>query len=266
MGRKKITQYAFSNKPDIQERLIDALELFELNGAAYALQGIKEVAAKDKLDHYQFLERLLEEEINKKEDERVERWTKQAKFPWVKTIEQYDFNFPKEIDKEKVLQLTECAWINNGGNVIFLGPPGVGKTHLSIALGLKAITKNFETKFMTVDKLTEAISIAIGKDKEQGGGQNRKKLLHSIVNVPLLILDELAYSTISPEVSELLFQIIHQRHNIQKSIVLTANESFDKWDRLFAGNKERASAAIDRLLGSGIPVSIKGDSYRQKKL
>lgn len=262
MGRKKIKHYSFIENASIEIKLKEALRLFDLNGAAQALTTINDIAQKEGASNYEFLEKLLDEEIQRKEDMRIERWTKQAKFPEIKTIEGYDFTFPHFIEKDKIIKLTECSWIKYGGKVIFFGPAGVGKTHLSIALGLKAIEKSYETKFMTVDRLTGAIGVAISKDKEQGGSKNRERLLNSMVGVPLLILDELAYSSIPPEVSEFLFHLIHRRHIAQKSLILTANESFDKWEIIF-GNKAKTVAAVDRLLEDCFPITIKGESYRQ---
>jgi DNA replication protein DnaC len=262
MGRKKITRYAFNEKNPIESRLKEVCRLFDLEAAAQSLERINKISTSLKEDHYQFFERLLDEELQRREDMRLDRWTKQAKFPWTKTILDYDFSYPEFVEKDKVLELAECKWIEHGGKVIFFGPPGVGKTHLSIALGIEAIQKSYETKFFTVDRLTEAISVAVAKDQEQGGGKNRAKLLNSLTNVPLLVLDELAYSTLTDDVKDFLFHIIHRRHDAQKSIILTANESFEKWDKFF-GDKARTSAAIDRLLDDCVPISIKGNSYRQ---
>lgn len=264
MGRKKIKHYGFEEGISLEERLQRALHLFELDGAARVLPNINAIAEAKKLSYYEFLERLLDEEFQRKEDLRIERWRRQARFPFEKPLESYNFEAKNitYIDKERVLRLAECSWIETGGNVIFFGPPGLGKTHLSIALGLKAIEKSHETKFTTVDRLTEAISIAAGKDEREGVGQHRKALLNSIANVPLLILDELAYSKITPEVSHFLFQVVLRRNSTQKSTILTANEPFQKWGKIFGEDTTRTTAMIDRLLEDCVVVTIKGSSYR----
>jgi DNA replication protein DnaC len=265
MGRKRITRYAFLEKGTLEEKLQSALKLFELDGAATQLPFINNIVQKEKLNFYEGLERLLGEELSEKEDLRIERWNKQAKFPTMRRIEDFDFNHPTNIDKKKVLTLLECSWIPTGGNVIFLGPSGLGKTHLSIVLGLSAIEKNYETKYTTIERLTEAISVAMGKDKQEGGGQNRKKLLSIYINVPLLIIDEVALTDNlnSSEVAGFLFQIIYGRHEKGLSMILASNKSFKEWGPVFGGDNTRANAAVDRIMEGGIVVNIQGKSYRQ---
>ncbi|HEX9504359.1 MAG TPA: IS21-like element helper ATPase IstB [Patescibacteria group bacterium] len=265
MGRNKITRYGFEEGNSQEEKLKKALKLLELDGAARALSAINKIIIEKKLSFLDGLEYLIDEDFSGKEDTRIERWTKQAKFPWTKRVEDYDFNFPEFIEKEKVLKLAECSWIKEGINVLFLGPPGVGKTHLSIALGMEAINNSYETKFVTIDRLTEAIANVIAKDKEQGGGKNRNNLINSYVKIPLLIIDELSYSKVNTEVAELLFQIIHRRNEAQKSIIWSTNEGFDKWTDIFE-NKIRAAAAIDRLVANAVFVSIKGKSWRHREI
>jgi DNA replication protein DnaC len=264
MGRNKIIRYGFEEGHSQEIKIKKAFKLLELDGAAQALGEINKTVIEKNLSFFDGLERLIDEDFSRKEDMRIERWTKQAKFPWTKKIADYDFDFPEFVEKEKILKLAECSWIKDGINVIFLGPPGVGKTHLSIALGLEAINNSFETKFVTIDRLSEAITNVITRDKDQGGGKNRNNLINSYVKIPLLIIDELAYSQVNSEVAELLFQIIHRRNELQKSIIWTANEGFDKWGNIFE-NKVRAAAAIDRLVANAVSISIKGKSYRQHK-
>jgi DNA replication protein DnaC len=263
MGRKKITRYAFNEDPSQEERIKSALKLLELEGCANVLSEINKISLKEKLKFYDSIERLLEEELNKREDLRIERWRKQAKFPRINTIEEYDFRHPDSIDEKQVRELVECRWINVGWNVTFLGPSGVGKTHLSIALGLKAIEKNFEVRFTTIDILTDQLKNAIAKDEAEGRDQHRKKLLASLVSVPVLIIDEIAYTPMSDAVRELFRQIILRRHEARKSIITTANTPPSEWGRHFGDDNIRNSALIDRLL-DGIRITIKGESYRFK--
>ena len=268
MGRKKIKRYAFPESGTLEEKLQSAFKLFELEGAANKLPEINKIVQKEKLGFYGGLERLLEEEMNKKEDSRIERWIKQAKFPDNKRIEDFDFTHPTTIDKTRVLGLIDSAWIPAGGNVVFLGPTGLGKTHLSIVLGLSAIENNYETKYTTIARLTEAIGVATGKDKAEGGSQNRKKLLNVFINVPLLIIDEVALTdnVNSSEVAGFFFQIIYGRHEKGLSMILASNKAFKEWGPVFGGDQTRATAAVDRIMEDGIVVNIEGESYRQKKL
>ena len=192
MGRKKIARYIFDDHSDIQPRIERTLKILDCKTVADALPTILKAAQDAKLSYLEFIELLFDQEMHKREAERIERWCKQARFPWTKNLGDYDFEFPDSIDKDKIMELAECRWIKNGGNLIFFGPSGVGKTHLSIALGLEAINRGYETRFITVDRLTEMIRITTGKDKANESGEHRKKLLSSFSNVKLLIIDELA--------------------------------------------------------------------------
>ncbi len=262
MGRKKITKYIFDDQSDTLTSVNLTLRILVCVEAVRDLPLVIQTAQDSKLSYLECIHLLLDPVMHKREDERVERWRKQARFPWIKGLDKYNFNYPDYIDKDKVLRLAECKWIENGGNVIFFGPSGVGKTHLSIALGLEAIDKGYETRFVVVDRLTEMIGIAVGKDKRSEGGENRKKLLSSFANVKLLILDELAYSKIDQEVADFLFQLICRRYEMQTSTIFTSNEGFDQWGKFFANNESRAMAAIDRILHDCVAVNIRGKSFR----
>lgn len=262
MGRKKVTKYILDRTVDVKTRVDHILKILECETVLRVLPLILKNAEKEKLKYLDFIDMLFEQEMQKREDERIERWRKQARFPWLKSLQKYDFTYPKEIDKAAVLNLADCKWIDTGGNVIFFGPSGVGKTHLSIALGLEAIAKGYETKFIVVDKLTEMISVAVGKDRASGGGENRKKLLSLFSNVKLLILDELAYSKIDQEVADFLFQLICRRYEQQTSTIFTSNEGFEAWKKFFGGNEIRAMAAIDRILHECVAININGKSFR----
>lgn len=264
MGRKKITNYLFNTSPNLTAKVEQILKILDCGTTVRALPSILKAAEEEKVSYLEFIDLLFEPEMQKKEDGRVLNWQKQARFPWVKELVQYDFSYPEYVEKEKVLKLAECEWIENGGNVVFFGPPGVGKTHLSIALGLEAIRKGHETRFIVVDRLTEMIAVAMGKDRIAGSGENRKKLLSSFSNVKLLILDELAYSKIDQEVADFLFQLICRRYDLQTSTIFTSNEGFDKWGRFFGDNENKALAAIDRIIERCAPVSIRGQSFRTR--
>lgn len=262
MGRKKIQRYIFDDYTDVQMRVERILKILDCDTAICALPTILKTAQDLKLSHLEFIELLFEQEMQKREDERIERWRKQAKFPWIKNLETYDFDFPEFIERDKVLQLAGCRWIENGANVIFFGPSGVGKTHLSIALGLEAINKGFETRFVTVDRLTEMIAMAVGRDKATESSEHRKKLLSIFSNVKLLILDELAYSTVEPEVSEFVRQLIFRRYDLQTSTIITSNEGVETWAKIFGDNEVRTMAMLDRILHDCVPIKIHGESFR----
>lgn len=264
MGRKKVSSYKLDAEIPIEERIQKILRLFEVNYTIDILRKIEEAAQRQKISYLEFVERLFEEELHKREDSRIIRWTKLAKFPWERKIETFNFNFPTKIDKDAVLELaTKMEWLEMGGNVIFLGPPGVGKTHLSIALGLEAIIRGYEVRFISAQSIIDVIATAIAKDKEIGvTGDNQKKLLATFLNLPLLILDDFVYEGVTPEVGKFIFQIVFKRHELKKSIIFTSNVHFSEWNPTLFGDETRKRAAIDRLLQNGTVISINGPSYR----
>ena len=266
MSKKKVVRYVFDDSRDEEANVIRSLQLLECDTVIKALSSALRMAQENKWPYIQFLNVILEQEMQARDDKRVERWRKSARFPWLRNLTDYNFARPQFIEKEKVLKLAECRWIENGGNVIFFGSSGVGKTHLSIALGLEAITKGFETRFITLDQLMELSSIAVGKDKAFGGGENRKKFLTSFSNIKLLILDDLAYTRIDPEVSDLLFQIIFRRHEKKASTIFTSNEGLETWEKYFPNNPVRTMAVLDRILHDCVPINIRGQSFRSTPL
>ena len=266
MSRKKVARYIFDDIPDEETKVTRWLKILECDTAGRAIPLAIQTARENKLSYPEFLGLLLEQEMQEREDKRIERWRKQAHFPWVKNIDQYNFARPEFIEKDKILKLVECRWIENGGNVIFFGASGVGKTHLSIALGIEAIAKGYETRFITLDQLMELSSIAVGKDRAVGGGEYRKKFLSAFSNIKLLVLDDLAYTKIDPDVSDLLFQIIFRRHERKTSTIFTSNEGLDTWGRFFSNNEVRAMAVLDRVLHDCTPINIRGKSFRSAGL
>jgi DNA replication protein DnaC len=261
MGRRKVEKYTFDNRIDPLTRVTNILTILECTTAIKGLPLVLKKAQSDNISYIDFLDLVFEQEMISRESARGERWTKQAQFPRINRLNQYDFNYPEFIEKEKVLALTDCEWIKKGGNVVFFGASGVGKTHLSISLGLEAIKQGYETKFITVDMLTEKIMVAINKDNI-AGGEHRKKLLAYMSNVKLLILDELAYSKITQEVSDFIFQLLMRRYDLQTSTILTSNKGFDTWGEFFNGNEVRAMAVLDRLIHQCVTINIKGESFR----
>lgn len=237
--------------------------MLDLHTCAENLPVIIERAKKEKLSYDHFLEQLWEVELHAREDARLLRWKKQARFTWQKNLEEYDFTRPKEINKGRILELADCTWVKKGENFIFFGPTGVGKTHLSIALGLKAIEEGYKTRFIRVQELAEMIETALDRDIQRGRNENKNKLLNFFTQIPLLILDDLSYSNLQPRCSEFLFHLFFGRYDAKRSTILTGNEGFESWiTSLFSGDKEKTSAVIDRLMETGETIMITGDSYR----
>lgn len=261
MGRRKVEKYTFDTQIDSLARVTNVLKILECGTAIKSLPLVVKQAQNEKISYIEFLDLVFEQEMIDRESAREERWIKQAQFPRPNTLQQYDFNYPDFIEKDKVLSLANCEWIKKGANIVFFGASGVGKTHLSIALGLEAIKQGHETKFITVDILTEKIMVAINKDKIENG-EHRKKLLANLSNVKLLIIDELAYSKITDEVSDFIFHLLMRRYDLQTSTILTSNKGFDSWGEFFNGNEVRAMAVLDRIIHQCVTINIRGGSFR----
>ena len=231
------------------ERLQDNLMRLKLIRAAEILDTVIENAQENKSSYIAFLDHLLEEEVAAKEKRRIQIAMKTAGLPAAKTIEEYDFSFHPHLDKKEVMELFDLTFITKHENVIFLGPPGVGKTHLSISLAIKACYHGFKVYFTTMDTL-------IRKLKENA---NRKK---AYLTSSLVVVDEVGYLPIDTQESYLFFQFISYRYE-RSSTIITSNKSFGDWQELFA-DPVITTAILDRILHHCTVINIKGHSYRLK--
>lgn len=229
------------------ERLQDNLSRLKLSRTAEVLDTVAEQAKENKISYFAFLDHLLEEEVAAKEKRRIQTAMKRAGLPAAKTIEEYDFSFHPQLDQGEVMELFDLSFISNKDNVIFLGPPGVGKTHLAISLAIKACHHGFKVYFTTMEKL-------INKLKE--GATRQKAYLSS----SLVVVDEVGYLPVTTQEAYLFFQFISYRYE-RSSTIITSNKSFGDWQELF-GDPVIATAILDRLLHHCKVVNIKGHSYR----
>jgi DNA replication protein DnaC len=232
------------------ERLQDNLNRLKLTRAAEVLDAIVAHSEQDQASYLSFLDQLLEEEVAAKEKRRIETALKIANLSFAKTIEEYDFSFHPSLDKKAVMELFDLTFLTKHENVIFLGPPGVGKTHLAIALAIKACGHGFKVYFTTMNTL-------IGKLKES---QSKGK---AYLSSSLVIVDEVGYLPVDSKEAYLFFQFISYRYE-KSSTIITSNKSFIDWQELF-GDPVIASAILDRLLHHSKVVNIKGHSYRLKE-
>lgn len=232
------------------ERLQDNLKRLKLIRAAEVLDTIVAHSEEGKVSYLSFLDHLLEEEVAAKEKRRIHTAMKIAGLPFAKTIEEYDFSFHPQLDKKAVMELFDLTFLTKHENVIFLGPPGVGKTHLAIALAIKACWYGFKVYFTTMNTL-------IAKLKES---QSKGK---AYLNSSLVIVDEVGYLPVNSQEAYLFFQFISYRYE-KSSTIITSNKSFIDWQELF-GDPVIASAILDRLLHHCKVINIKGHSYRLKE-
>jgi DNA replication protein DnaC len=214
-----------------------------------------ERAAQDSLSYRDFLEGLLHEEILAREENQTRRRLKGAGFPFEKTIEQFDFTYRPELKKQVIVRYLEDSFITAGESVVFIGPAGLGKTHLSVAIGLKMVERGYTVRFITVQALLN--QVLARRDLEA-----RQRILKPLLACDLLILDELGYLSHPVDVGPLLYELIAGRYE-HKATILTSNKSLVEWSRVLH-DSALAAALIDRLMHHGEVFYLKGESYRLK--
>lgn len=219
---------------------------------------LAERAAKDKLGYADFLEQALRLEQQARSSRTRAMLTRFAGFPAVKTLEEYDFDFATGAPRALLQELSSLAFVERAGNVVLLGPSGVGKTHLAIALGYKATQSGVKTRFISAADLMIQLSAA----KRQG---RLKEYMHRQILTPkLLIIDEIGYLPFGRDEANLFFQVIAKRYE-RSSVVITSNLPFTQWDTAFADDATLTAAMLDRLLHHAHVAMITGDSYRLKE-
>jgi DNA replication protein DnaC len=218
-------------------------------------QMATEAAAKQ-WDHLEYLRRLVEGEYQHQHQRRIQGRIKNARFPVIKTLEQFNWSWPKKINRLQVQNLFRLDFLSQKANAVFLGTVGVGKTHLATALGYAACLEGHSVLFAGAIEVINDL-----QDAQRIGGL--KRALKKYLAPELLILDEIGYLPIDQKGADLLFQVISQRYE-RGSIALTTNKPFKQWSSIFNNDSTIASAVLDRLLHHADTVVIEGPSYRMK--
>jgi DNA replication protein DnaC len=237
-------------------QLMSLLGKMKMDYLTAQLDAVCEQAAKRDLGYREFLTEALQVEWRGRHQKGVESRLHLARFPWIKTLEQFDYSFQPSIDRKVVRELSGLGFVERAENVIILGPPGVGKTHLAIALGVKAAEAGHRVLFLTLETLLTRLTRA----------QNENRLerqLMQFVYPKLLILDEMGYLPMNQQEASLLFRLLARRYE-KASLIITSNKSFIDWGEIF-NDQVLATAILDRLLHHSTVFNIKGESYRLKE-
>jgi len=239
------------------ELLVQQLTHLRLGRVAEVLDAHMQRAVAANMSYLDFLRGLVQEATSAHDTRIVNGRIKAAHFPYLKTLEQFDFSFQPGLSRQKIADLATLRFVENHENVILLGPPGVGKTHVAIALALKACEAGHKVLFITLADLVAQLHAALADHSLSA----RFKTLRQ---VELLLIDEVGYVPLDKTGADHLFQVIARRYETG-SIILTSNKAFTEWGNILGGDSVVASAILDRLLHHSVVFNIKGESYRLRE-
>ena len=231
----------------------DRLKALGLTESSKQLEQVLDAARQGDWTPLKTLEQLLGKEQSHRQDMGKTRRLKAARLPFYKTLTDFDYGFQPGISQKQMKQLAEMAWLEGAYNILFLGPPGVGKTHLSVALGIAAIEAGYRVYFTTMDQLILNLKTELISTRSQ-------QQLRTLYKANLVILDEVGFLPISKQEANLLFQLVTKLYQ-QTSIILTSNKGFEEWGE-FLGDPVITVAILDRLMHRCELFNLQGDSYR----
>ncbi len=237
------------------ESLKTKLRQLKLAGIVKSIEIRNKFAIDKNVSYIEFMELLIEDEyVNRKANSFGRRLNK-SKINTQKNIDDFDFNFQPKLNKQQITDLASCRFINENKNIVFMGKPGVGKTHLANAIGLEALKQGYKVLCLHINDLIDKLNAA------RADGSIRQ-LMNILVGADLLILDELGFKKIPAEFIDGIFEVIRKRYETG-SIIITSNRNFEDWGNIF-GDIVMASAIIDRIVHHASIIKIDGDSFRTK--
>jgi DNA replication protein DnaC len=243
-------------KAGVLMELKENLKTLKLSTMASNMEGFVREAKENGIGYEEFLLNLTVAELQARSESRLNRRLREAKFPLIKPLETFDLAAVPELDLRLFRELTGEGYIKDHRNVIFLGKTGAGKTHMATALGIEACKNNFRTRFVTCYGLVNELI-------EARQERTLQRLIQRYLRYDLLILDELGYVPFSKEGSELLFQVLAERHE-KGSVMITTNLGFADWTQIF-GDQVMTAALLDRLTHKAHIINCPWDSYRLKQ-
>jgi DNA replication protein DnaC len=240
----------------VEERVTNAMKRLQLNHLRETLPALLSEAAKGEWTYLDFLDRILQREVDSKQGKRVRMGLQIAHFPSVRTLEGFDFSLQPSVDERLIGELATGNFLAHGEAVLMLGPPGVGKTHLAIGLGRKMVERGHTVRFATATALLSTLS------KAESEGSLSEKLIE-FSKPRLLIIDELGYLPFERRAAHLFFQLVNRRYE-KGSLLITTNQRVSEWGTIF-GDEVLATAILDRLLHHSHTLMITGESYRLRE-
>jgi DNA replication protein DnaC len=231
------------------------LRRLRLGHAASVVEAHHQAAINEKLGYLEFLERLVDDELATREHKGVDKRLRAARLPVVKTLEEFDFNFQPSLDAMRIKSLASCEFVAKHETVLFVGPPGVGKSHLATALAVKACMRGYSVVFATIQHLASQLTAGMAD-------LSIEKVVDRFVSADLVVFDELGFTPLNRVVADHIFRIVSERYE-RGAIIITSNKPFEAWGEMFA-DPILATAVLDRLVHHAHIIPIMGESYRTK--